>query len=237
MNGAVPVDAALVGIISAVVVATAAVLTLVWKLMGSPTPLSHQNLVKPIRFAKRKYAERQAAKARGQAELAERVLRSQQEASLEAFEASVLRLLDMERSAKSYHCAEWRRQIATCKHDTLRVLRQKGIRMDGGSVQYGPWIRHFETCSTVVDWGPSKWNPGRVQLVVFWHPNPKLTHGGFHDSYFPDGKIEHVKVLSKPLTDADMEVAGWTYFDGWHTDYGYDGEWIPVGAPDSHGRR
>ena len=205
--------------------------------MGDPKPLSPANLRKPVRFVQRKCAEYQDAKARQRAELAEQEILSEREATLRAFEASVLRLVDMERSAKSYHRTEWRRQIATCKHDTLRVLRQAGVRMDGGTVQHGPWIGHFKTCSIVVDWGPSKWNPGRVQLVVFWHPNPKLTHGGFHDSYFPDGKIEHVKVLSKPLTDADMEVAGWTYFDGWHTDYGYDGEWIPVGAPDRHERR
>lgn len=219
MNGAVPVDVALVGIVSAVVVATAAVLTLVWKLMGSPTPLSHQNLAKPIRFAKRKYAGRQAAKARQHAELAEEVLRCEREATLRAFEASVLRLLDMERSAKSYHSTEWRRQIATCKHDTLRVLRQAGVRVGSGWVQHGPWIGHFKTCSIVVDWGPSKWNLGRVQLVVFWHPNPSLTVDEFFSSDFPDGTIEHVKVLSKSLTDADMEVAGWECFGPWRADF------------------
>lgn len=142
----------------------------------------------------------------------------------------------MEQGTGEYHPTEWKRQIESCKQDTLRILRRIGVTMGSGSVQLGPWIGNFESGSIIVDWGPSKWNLGRVQLVVLWHPNPKLTHGEFHNSYFPDGKIEHVKVLSKPLTDADMEVAGWTYFDGWHTDYGYDGsEWIPVGAPDSDG--
>ena len=146
---------------------------------------------------------------------------------LEAFEASVLRLLDMERSGKSYHGTEWRRQIATCKHETLRVLRQAGIRMDSGFVEYGPRIWRVKNCSIVVDWRPCKWKLGRVRLTAVWYPNPKSICG----------EPQHVTVLSKPLTDADMEVAGWTYFEGWHTDYGYDGEWIPVGAPDSDGRQ
>ena len=233
-----PVDVALVGIVSAVVVATAAVLTLVWKLMGSPTPLSHQNLAKPIRFAKRKYAGRQAAKARQHAELAEEVLRCEREATLRAFEASVLRLLDMERSVKSYHRTEWRRQIATCKHNTLRVLRQTGVRMDGGTVQHGPGLRNFESGTIIVDWGPSKRNLGMVRLVVLWHPNPSLTEGEIYSSEFADGTIEHVEVLSELLTDADMEVANWTYFEAWRTGYWPGGgEWIPVGAPDNDGRR
>lgn len=202
--------------------------------MGSPTPLSPTNLRKPFRFVKRKYAEHRDAKARQRAELAEQALRNEHRAVLEAFETSVLRLLDMEQSRKSYHSTEWKRQIAICKHDALRVLRQAGARMDSNSVQLEPWIGRFKTGSIIVGWGPSKWNLGRVQLVVFRHPNSKLTHGKFHNSYFPDGTIEHVKVLSKPLTDADMDVAGWTYFEGWHTDYGYDGsEWIPVGNSDA----
>ena len=219
MNGAVPVDAALVGIISAVVVATAAVLTLVWKLMGSPTPLSHQNLAKPIRLAKRKYAERQTATAQRQTELAERALRRGQEARRRAFEASVLRLLDMERSAKSYHHTEWRRQIDLCKHDTLRVLRQAGVKMGSGGLDHGPRVMNRETGSIVVGWDRSKWNRGKVQLVVWWHPNPSLTVDEFFRSDFPDGTIEHVKVLSKPLTDADMEVAGWECFGPWRADF------------------
>ena len=80
--------------------------------------------------------------------------------------------------------------------------------MDSNSVQLEPWIGRFKTGSIIVDWGSSKWNLGKVQIVVFWHPNPKLTRYKFHDSYFPDGTIEHVKVLSKPLTDADMEMTG-----------------------------
>ena len=138
----------------------------------------------------------------------------------------------MERSTKSYHRTEWRRQITTCKHDTLRVLRQVGMRMNSGTVLHGPWIGHFETGSIVVNWRPCKWELGRVRLVVAWHPNPSLTMNDLYRSEFSDGAIEHVIVLSKPLTDADMDVADWTYFEGWHTDYGYDGnEWIPVGPP------
>ena len=212
-----------------IVLLALAVLTFVLRLMGDPKPLSPANVRKPFRFVKRKYVERQEKMARRRAQLAEQTLRNEQGAVLEAFEASVLRLLDMEQSGKSYHRTEWYRQIDACKRDTLRFLRQVGIRMNGGQVQHGPWIEHVKTCSIIMDWGPCKWNIGRVRLVVLWHPNPELKHSEFYDSYSPRGTIEHVKVLSKPLTDADMDVAGWTYFEEWHSDYGYgDSEWIPV---------
>ena len=203
-----------------------------WLILRDVVPVANRMAPRIARFVKNKYAERQAAIARRRAELAEQALRIAHRDARDAFEDSVLQLLAMEQGSKDYHGTEWCRAIDACKRDALRFLRQAGVRMGSGSVQLGPWIGHFETCSIIVDWGPSKWNLGRVQLVVFRHPNSKLTHGEFHGSYFPDGTIEHVKVLSKPLTDEDMEVAGWTYFEGWHTDYGYDGsEWIPVGPP------
>ena len=189
--------------------------------MGSPTPLSPANLRKLIRFVKRKYAERQDANARKRAELAEQALRNEQHTVLEACEASVLRLLDMEQGLKDYHGTEWRRAIDACKRDALRVLRQVGFTMDRNSVQYGPWIGHFDTGSIVVNWRPCKWKLGRVRLAVAWYPNPKFTCG---DS-------QHAVVLSKLLTDTDMDVVGWTYFEAWHTDYGYDeSRWILVGS-------
>ena len=205
--------------------------------MGDPKPLSPANVRKPFHFVKRKYAERQDANARERAEQAEQVLRNEQCAVLKACEASVLRLLDMERSRKSYHRTEWRRQIASCKHDTLRVLRQEGVRVSSGSVQHGPVLKNCEAGSIIMDWGLSKWNLRRLQLVVLWHPNPKLTYREFLDSY-TEGAIEHVKVLSMPLTDADMEVAGWTYPEGWHPDEGHDGsEWFPINSSNARADR
>ena len=54
--------------------------------------------------------------------------------------------------------------------------------------------------------------------------------GEIYSADFADGAIEHVKVLSKLLTDADMEIVDWTYPEAWRTGYWPDGsEWIPVG--------
>lgn len=202
----------------------------VWLITRDVVPVATRVTPRIARFVKRKYAERQDRIARRRAERAEQTLRDERDTAFKAFEASVLRLRDMEQGAKKYHATEWARQIDACKRNTLRVLRNVGVKMNGGSVQLGPWIGQCKTGSIVVDWGPSRWNLGRAQLVVFWHPNPSLTMDEFFSSAFPDGTTEHVRVLSRPLSDADMDLAGWEYFAGWHTDYGYDNsEWIPVG--------
>ena len=209
----------------------------VWLVMRDVAPLAARVAPRVIRLAKIKYANSRAAVAQRDAKRAERVQLAERRVVFKAFEASVSQLRLMEQQTKKYHATEWIRQIETCKRNTLQVLRRVGVNMGEGSVRLGPWIGRFETGSIIVDWGPSRWNLGRVQVVIFWHPSRTLTYDDFHNSYFPDGTIEHVKVLSKALTDADMEVAGWKYFDGWHTDYGLDGKWLPVGRPDHQADR
>lgn len=192
----------------------------VWLILRDVVPLASRTTPRVVRFVKRKYSEHRDANAREQAELAEQALRNERRAVLEVFETSVLRLLDMEQSRKSYHSTEWKRQIVICKHDALRALRQTGIKMGSNSVHHGPWIVRFETGSIVVDWGPCKRNLGRVRLVVFQHPNPSLTMDDLFDFQFSDRPIELVKVLSKFLTDADMKMVGWEYYNGWSDDDG-----------------
>ena len=213
-----------------IVLLALAVLTFVLRLMGDPKPLSPANVRKPFRFVKRKYAKRQKVKDRQRKERDEQARLAQRHATFEAFRRSVHRLWCMERGVAEYHRTEWKRQIEICKRDVLQVLRCLGIKMNEGYLDQGPRIVNCEAGSIIIDWDASKWHIGRVQIVIYWHPNPSLTVHAFYSSAFPDGTIEHVRVLSKPLTDEDMEIVGWTYFEELHSDYGYgDDKWIPVG--------
>ena len=138
----------------------------------------------------------------------------------------------MQQGMVKYHETEWKRQIQTCKHNAIEVLQLLSAKRNDGSVKDGNRLLNRQTGSIIVGWGPSRWNVGRVQVMILWHPNPALTWDEFYNSHSPDGTIEDVKVLSKPLTDSDMEMVGWGYFDGWRDD-----EWTPVGPPDDRADR
>lgn len=203
------------GTVAAVSIAAFAALTFVWKLMGSPTPLSPENLTKPLRLVKRKLDAHRVAVAEKQATKAEQIKRRERTIAFQSLETSVNRLRCMEQRKGSFVSSEWKRQVAACKEDALRVLGLIGVRIVSDSAHLGPSIINCEAGSIIVDWGPSRWNRGQVQIAVYWHSNPRFTRTDFMNSYFFDGTIEHVKVLSRPLTESDMRAIGWEYFSGW----------------------
>ena len=205
--------------IAAILAAVFTGLLLIWYLMGSPTPLSPANVRKPLRFAKRKYAERQTAADQRYAERAKLAQREEQCAAFSALEASINRLRSMEQGQAKYHEAEWRRQALDCKADAVRYLGLRGVQITKDQPRLGPLPIQSKNGTIIIDWEPSKWRRGKVQLVLYWHPSSPLTHEEFIKFRFAREPREHMRVLSKPLTDADMSAVGWEYPDRWNDEF------------------
>ena len=83
----------------------------------------------------------------------------------------------------------------------------------------GPLPIQSNNGTIIIAWEPSKWIHGRVQIDLYWHPSSPLTHEEFIKFRFAREPREHMKVLSKPLTDADMSAVGWEYPDRWNDEF------------------
>ena len=218
MNGAVHIDAGSVGIVSAIIVAAMAVLGLVWKLMGSPTPLSRQNLARPIRFVKRKYAACRNAATQRDAERAKRARREEVGAAFDAFEASVNQLRTMKAEPANYHESEWNRRTRACKEDALRYLRLGGVIVTTDRWHDPPLALPSKDGTIILDWRSSERYRRKVQLSIYWDPRSSLTQQDLLEFRRANEADRHGKILSEPLTDADMNAVGWEYPDSWNDD-------------------
>ena len=205
--------------IAAILAAVFTGLLLIWYLMGSPTPLSPANVRKPFRFAKRKYAERQTAADQRYAERAKLAQREEQRAAFSMLEASVDQLRLMEQGRAKYHKVEWERQIRDCKERTVRYLSLIGVQIAKGGFSIGPLPKQSKNGTIIISWGVSKWNRGKVQIILDWHPSSPLTQEEFIKFLFADEPRKHVTVLSRPLSDADMNAVGWEYPDRWNDEF------------------
>ena len=208
-----------VTVVVPIVLLTLAVLTFVLRLMGDPKPLSPANVRKPFRFVKRKYAEHQAATAQRYAERAKLAEREEQRAAFSVLEASVDQLRLMEQGWVKYHKVEWKRQIHDCKERTVRYLSLIGVQIAKDRFSTGPLLRQSKNGTIIITWGTTKWNRGKVQIVLDWHPSSPLTQDEFIKFYFADEPREHVTVFSRPLTDAEMNAVGWEYPDRWNEEF------------------
>ena len=215
----------LAGIVAAIVAAIVAVLGLVLMLMGSPAPLSRENLARPIRFAKRKHADHKAAADQRDAERAECAWREEESAAFDALEASVNQLRAMEAANANYHESERHRRVRACKEAALRYLRLLGTKV---TTDARPVLLPGEDDTIILDWGPSERYRGKVQLFVYQLLASSLTHQEYLEFRRADEADRPGKILSEPLTDADMSAVGWEYPDSWHDDIEKDR--IPDGA-------
>ena len=195
------------------------ILTLVWRLMGSPALLSRESLTKIMRLVKRKQADRRTATNQRNGEVAKLAQREEQRVAFSALETSINRLRLMEQGQAKYHEAEWRRQALDCKVDAVRYLSLRGVQITKDQPHLGPLPIQSKHGTIIIDWGPSKWSRGKVQLDLYWHPSSPLTHEEFIKFRFAREPREHMKVLSKPLTDADMNAVGWEYPDRWNDEF------------------
>ena len=195
-----------------------AVFTLVWALMGSPAPLSRQNLARPIRFVKRKYADCRAAADQPDAGRAKCAWRGEESAAFDALEASVDQLRAMQAEPANYHESEWNRRARACKEDALRYLRVKGVKVTTDRWHRPPLALPSKDGTIIMDWRPSERYRRKVQLFVYWDPRSSLTRQDLLEFRRADEADRRGKILSEPLTDADMNAVGWEYPDSWNDD-------------------
>ena len=217
MTGTVP-TVELVGIVSGIIVAVVAVLGLLWKLMGSPTPLSRENLARPIRLAKRKHADHKTATDQRDAERAECAWREEESAAFDALEVSVNQLRAMEAANANYHESERHRRVRACKGAALRYLSSRDVKVASDRWTTSPLPLSVEGGTVILDWQPSEQYRGRVQLSIYRDPRSSLTRGELFEFRKADEADRPGKILSEPLTDADMNAVGWEYPDSWNDD-------------------
>lgn len=191
----------------------------VWLIIRDVVPIATRVSLRVARFVKCKYTERQTTTGQRDDEAAKRVQHEEECAAFSALEASINQLRLMEQGQAKYHEAEWKRRALDCKADAVRYLGLRGVQIakDGHSIE--PLPLQSNNGTIIIDWEPSKWSRGKVQLVLYWHPSSPLTHEEFIKFRFAREPREHMKVLSKPLTDADMNAVGWEYPDRWHDEF------------------
>ena len=208
-------------IVSGIIVAVVAVLGLLWRLMGSPTPLSRENLARPIRFAKRKHADHKAATTQRNDERTECAWHEEESAAFDALEASVNQLRAMEAENANYHESERHRRVQACKEAALRYLRIRRVKVATDRWTTSPLPLPGEGGTLILDWQPSEQYRGKVQLSIYRDPRSSLTWGELFEFRKADEADRPGKILSEPLTDADMNAVGWEYPDSWNDDIPY----------------
>lgn len=208
-----------IAVAATIVAASFAVLSFLWKLMGSPTPLSAANLRGLAQRVRRVFirvacipVDLRAAGDQRRRDRIERQREAREENLRASLRSAIMRLYEMERGMHRYHKSEWRRQQQLCKREAMRIVGYLGYRISRDTISPIVIPTNYSTESIIVHVGRCPRRPRTFKLTICVHPSPTLTKMQFS---WPEAFGDSATVLTTPLTEADTTALGWSFPAKW----------------------
>ena len=128
----------------------------------------------------------------------------------EQFRSAALSLHSILRDPSRFHASELKRQQRWCKAFAIRRMKDYGCNIDSGSAEKDRLAERCDNATLLISLHTDPPREKRLWIVVRWHPNPSLNldtgHGDEYDLF--------ETLLAAPLTDQELEDAGWAPFAG-----------------------
>ena len=202
-----------IGVVSAIVVATVAVLGFVLRLMGSPTPLSPTNMrqlgakIRSSAARLRSIPSRQrAAREQREQERSEAVMRQRAATARCQLHSAVLRICDIRGRPDSYYPSEIETQTLLCKDSAIEFAMLTGTQISHSQHRGDGRPLNFVDGGLAISFGAERSEPNHLAVIVTWYPDRRLS--GMY-GFDPELREHRKTIVNEAFNEDDMAKTGW----------------------------